>query len=183
MAARLRNGSPATDITVACPPGLTATVCEDRLDRAVTDRICNAQQHGHGPIEVTAEPDDGQIRVQVRDRGPGFPPGSLPHAFDRFTWADAARTTTGTGLGPAITAAIARSAGATTGQPTTPTAAPSYGSPSRPHRCDSSTPSRTSTLVRLFRFDGAGPELSAPGETRARHSSGIRPPTGSRGGS
>ncbi|WP_030177954.1 ATP-binding protein [Streptomyces sp. NRRL S-813] len=76
MAARLRNGSPSTIITVACPPGLTATVCEDRLDRAVTDLICNAQQHGHGPIEVTAEPDDGQIRVQVRDRGPGFPPGS-----------------------------------------------------------------------------------------------------------
>nr|WTB36395.1 HAMP domain-containing histidine kinase [Streptomyces sp. NBC_00830] len=110
-ATRLRNGTPDKTVTVHCPPGLAVTASEDRLDRAVTNLIHNAQQHGHGPIEVTARRDDDQIRIQVRDHGPGFPPDYLPHAFDRFTQADTARATTGTGLGLAITAAIARAAG------------------------------------------------------------------------
>ncbi|MEV6742323.1 ATP-binding protein [Streptomyces sp. NPDC051104] len=114
-ATRLRNGAPNTTVTIDCPTGLTAAVSADRLDRAVTNLIRNAQQHGHAPIEVTARHDDGQIRIEVRDHGPGFPPDFLPPAFDRFTQADAARTTTGTGLGLAITAAIARAAGGSHG--------------------------------------------------------------------
>ncbi|GGU84341.1 hypothetical protein GCM10010211_57860 [Streptomyces albospinus] len=121
VAARLRNGSPATAVTVGCPAELTAAVPHDRLERAVTNLIHNAQQHGRGPVEVTARPyekpahemaaHEGQVRVEVRDHGPGFPPDFLPHAFDRFTQADRSRATTGTGLGLAITAAIARAAG------------------------------------------------------------------------
>lgn len=115
-AARLRNGSPDKAITVDCPPGLTAALSEDRLDRAITNLIHNAQQHGHGPVEVTARPvDDDRVRIEVRDHGPGFPPDFLSHAFDRFTQADTARATSGTGLGLAITAAIARAADGTYG--------------------------------------------------------------------
>lgn len=78
----------------------------------MTNLIHNAQQHALGPVEVTARPPQGgQIRIQVRDHGPGFPPDFLPHAFDRFTQADRARATTGAGLGLAITAAIVRSCG------------------------------------------------------------------------
>ena len=115
VTARLRNGACDTAVTVDCPAGLTVTLPEDRLERAVTNLIHNAQQHGHGPIEVTARRDDGQIRIEVRDHGPGFPPGFLSRAFDRFTQADRARTTTGTGLGLAITAAIARAGGGSHG--------------------------------------------------------------------
>ncbi|MFJ9909509.1 sensor histidine kinase [Streptomyces sp. NPDC101152] len=110
VAARLRNGSPDKTITVDCPDGLTAAVPGDRLDRAVTNLIHNAQQHGRGPVEVTGRPGAKQIRIEVRDHGPGFPPDFLPHAFDRFTQADRSRATSGTGLGLAITAAIARAA-------------------------------------------------------------------------
>lgn len=67
--------------------------------------IHHAQQHGHGPIAGTTRPNNGQIRIEVRDHGPGFPPDCLPHSFDRFTQADRARTTMGTGLGLAITSA------------------------------------------------------------------------------
>ncbi|WUB33280.1 HAMP domain-containing histidine kinase [Streptomyces sp. NBC_00589] len=109
VAARLRNGATDRPVTVDCPDGLTAALPEDRLARAVTNLIHNAQQHGQGPIAVTARAHDRQIRIEVRDHGPGFPPDFLPHAFDRFTQADLARATTGTGLGLAITAAIARS--------------------------------------------------------------------------
>lgn len=111
---RLRNGAPASVVTVDCPVGLTVAIPEDRLERAVTNLIRNAQQHGHGPIDVTARR-DGQIRIEVRDHGQGFPPDFLPHAFDRFTQADRARATTGTGLGLAITAAIARAGGGSHG--------------------------------------------------------------------
>ncbi|MGW4822705.1 sensor histidine kinase [Streptomyces sp. NPDC004227] len=112
---RLYNGAPGTRITVDCPDGLAAAIPEDQLDRAVTNLIRNAQQHGRGPIAVTARRADGQIRLVVRDHGPGFPPDFLPHAFDRFAQADRARTTTGTGLGLAITAAIASAAGGSHG--------------------------------------------------------------------
>ncbi|GGJ70916.1 sensor histidine kinase [Streptomyces brasiliensis] len=110
VAARLRDGSPDKTVTVDCPAGLPVAAPEDRLDRAVTNLISNAQQHGQGPIEVTARREDDRIRIQVRDHGPGFPTDFLPHAFDRFTQADRARATIGTGLGLAITAAIARAA-------------------------------------------------------------------------
>ncbi|OLZ62891.1 hypothetical protein AV521_40490 [Streptomyces sp. IMTB 2501] len=111
VAARLRNGSPGKVITVDCPAGLTAAVPVDRLDRAVTNLIHNAQQHGRAPVEVTAHCDGERVRMEVRDHGPGFPPDFLLHAFDRFTQADRSRSTSGTGLGLAITAAIARAAG------------------------------------------------------------------------
>ncbi|MFD4605415.1 ATP-binding protein [Streptomyces sp. NPDC058464] len=55
-------------------------------------------------------PGRDQVRIEVRDHGPGFPPGFLPHALDRFTQADRSRATSGTGLGLAVTAAIARAA-------------------------------------------------------------------------
>jgi signal transduction histidine kinase len=47
--------------------------------------------------------------LSVADQGPGFPPDFLPHAFDRFSRAEASRTTPGSGLGLALVAAVAAS--------------------------------------------------------------------------
>ena len=46
--------------------------------------------------------------MQVADDGPGFPPELLPHAFERFTMGDGARTRAGggTGIGLAIVKAL-----------------------------------------------------------------------------
>ena len=48
--------------------------------------------------------------ISVSDSGPGFPPGFIDHAFERFRRADEARNREGggTGLGLAIVDAIAR---------------------------------------------------------------------------
>ncbi|MEU6557121.1 ATP-binding protein [Streptomyces sp. NPDC046915] len=50
-----------------------------------------------------------EITVEVRDRGPGLPPESLPHVFERFYKSEAARTRSeGSGLGTAIALENAR---------------------------------------------------------------------------
>jgi hypothetical protein len=53
-------------------------------------------------------PRPGVAEVEVSDRGPGFPPDFLPHAFERFQRAEASRgrDSGGTGLGLSIVRAI-----------------------------------------------------------------------------
>ena len=104
------NGRP---IAVRCPDDLVAHLDPAQLRRAIDNLIDNALGHGAGPIDITARADRGQVVLSVRDHGPGFPTDFLPHAFDRFTRADTARTGPGTGLGLAIVAAISRRHGGT----------------------------------------------------------------------
>jgi two-component system sensor histidine kinase MprB len=49
--------------------------------------------------------------VVVRDRGPGIAPEDLPHVFDRFYRAPAARGLPGSGLGLAIVAQVVKAEG------------------------------------------------------------------------
>ena len=51
------------------------------------------------------------IAFSVLDDGPGFPPGGLPRAFDRFYRGDPARSGEGSGLGLAIVRELARAHG------------------------------------------------------------------------
>jgi len=47
----------------------------------------------------------------VVDEGRGFPPDFLPHAFERFSRADEARSGDGTGLGLSIAHVVAQAHG------------------------------------------------------------------------
>ena len=90
-------------LNIDCPTGQYTRTDPGDLDRIISNLIDNATRHGAPPITIhvpRAIADDVEIRVQ--DHGPGFPPGFLPRAFDRFSRADTARTTGGTGLGLAI---------------------------------------------------------------------------------
>lgn len=113
-------GALATDraitIAVHTPSELDMTADPDRLRQAVDNLLDNATRHAPAGsvIDVTAsEPRPGRVTVEVADRGSGFPPDFLPHAFERFQRAEAARARDngGTGLGLSIVRAIARAHG------------------------------------------------------------------------
>jgi signal transduction histidine kinase len=90
-------------IEIDCPTGQLVRADPDDLDRIISNLIDNATQHGAPPITIQARQVNADgVEIHVGDHGPGFPPDFLPHALDRFTRADAARTTGGTGLGLAI---------------------------------------------------------------------------------
>jgi signal transduction histidine kinase len=86
-----------------------------RVDQALTNLIENAFRHGAGSITLRAEAYGERVRIHVADDGPGFPPGLIEHAFDRFTRGDPARSQGGTGLGLAIVDAIAKAHGGDVG--------------------------------------------------------------------
>ncbi len=94
--ARRRSGR---EITLTAEP-CTVAGRAAMLDRAVANLIDNAVKWSPpgGPIEVAV----AGGRVTVRDHGPGIDPADLPHVFDRFYRAPAARTMPGSGLGLAI---------------------------------------------------------------------------------
>src|SRR5215217_217953 len=86
-----------------------------RIEQALGNLVDNALRHGGRPVTLSAERADGALRLSVTDRGPGFPPELLDHAFERFTRGDAARSRGGAGLGLAIVDAIARAHGGSAG--------------------------------------------------------------------
>ena len=70
------------------------------IERAIANLVDNAIKYGgaDGAVEVLV---DGPV-LEVRDHGPGIDAADLPHVFDRFYRAPAARTAPGSGLGLAI---------------------------------------------------------------------------------
>jgi signal transduction histidine kinase len=95
--------------------GLTVRGDRLRLEQALSNLIENALRHGQGAVVVEAERRNGDVELHVRDEGGGIPTPFAPHAFDRFTRAEAGRTGTGAGLGLAIVLEVARAHGGTVG--------------------------------------------------------------------
>lgn len=85
-----------------------------RLESALGNLVANAFRHGAPPVRLDGVREGDRVVLRVTDAGPGFPPDFLPHAFDRFTRADEARTEPGAGLGLAIAAAVAQAHGGET---------------------------------------------------------------------
>jgi two-component system sensor histidine kinase MprB len=81
------------------------------LARAITNLVDNALKWGPSgtPVEISV----AKGAVGVRDHGPGIDPDDLPHVFDRFYRAAAARTLPGSGLGLAIVRQTAETHGGT----------------------------------------------------------------------
>jgi len=82
-----------------------------RLEQALTSLVDNALRHGAGAVRLSAQRENGAVAIHVTDEGAGFPDDFLPHAFERFSRADAARGRGGAGLGLAIVDTIATAHG------------------------------------------------------------------------
>jgi two-component system, OmpR family, sensor histidine kinase MtrB len=96
-------------VELVAPAGIVAGADRRRLDVIVANLVGNALRHGGPPVRVRVTADREQVWVEVTDGGPGLPEHVLPHVFDRFYKADAARTRTpGSGLGLAIALENAR---------------------------------------------------------------------------
>jgi signal transduction histidine kinase len=100
----------------AAPPRLTG----DRLavERVLQNLLDNAlsvlSSGGHVWLRAVGQQLPGRgagVSLSVTDDGPGFPPGTLEHVFERFYRADPARSGGGSGLGLAIVREMARAHG------------------------------------------------------------------------
>jgi len=97
--ARAHRRSPGMSFDLSVEPTVVVNVA-DRVGRAIGNVIDNARKWSadDGVIEVSLR--DGLL--VVRDHGPGFGESDIPHVFERFYRADAARRMSGSGLGLAI---------------------------------------------------------------------------------
>lgn len=106
-------------VEVDCPAGLGLAADPIRLRQVVDNLLDNALRYAPMGSVVTvmaAGVSDGggdRIEIEVCDRGPGFPPEFLPHAFERFQRADTARSRDdgGSGLGLSIVRALTEAHG------------------------------------------------------------------------
>jgi two-component system, OmpR family, sensor kinase len=82
----------------------------DQLRQVLGNLLRNAFVHTPEgtPIEVTLSRANGEVRLEIRDHGPGLPPGDPDALFERFwrTEGGRERGRGGAGLGLAIVAAI-----------------------------------------------------------------------------
>ncbi len=113
------------DVRAELPGDLDAARANpEKLQRVLFNLIQNAIRHTptDGSVVVRAEALGGAIEVEVADSGDGIAGEERPHVFEAFYrgGADAARTTTGAGLGLAVARAIVEAHGGRIWLPATP---------------------------------------------------------------
>jgi signal transduction histidine kinase len=113
--ARSRLAAAGVTSRVEVSPGTCARVDADRIRQAVDNLVGNALWFApRGTVIVLAARATGtDLDIEVRDDGPGFAAGFLPHAFERFARPDSGRSRGdgGAGLGLAIVQAVAAAHG------------------------------------------------------------------------
>lgn len=102
-----RLHTPEIDMTVLVDPeSLAADGDPERVHQVVANLLENAVRHSPrgGAITVAAHRDNGSVRIEVIDEGPGIPEADEARVFERFYRSDSARAAQdgGAGLGLAI---------------------------------------------------------------------------------
>lgn len=90
-------------------PGVPLVECDAVLiERVLANLLENAGKYtpGRTPVEILVHAADEQLRVSVRDHGPGVAAGQEEQIFEKFTRGNAESSTPGVGLGLAICRAI-----------------------------------------------------------------------------
>jgi two-component system sensor histidine kinase CpxA len=103
----LRREDPAQQVRLEAGDGLRVRAPAALLERAVANLVRNALRYAGGgaePVSVEAEALAGEVRIRVRDRGPGVPAAALPRLGEPFFRPEVSRDrdSGGSGLGLAI---------------------------------------------------------------------------------
>jgi two-component system OmpR family sensor kinase len=102
--------APDRDIALRTSGSAVVLGDADQLRQVLANLVRNALVHTPpgSAIEVAAVRTDGEVRLTVRDHGPGLPEGEAASLFERFWRAEAGRQRgpAGAGLGLAIVSAI-----------------------------------------------------------------------------
>ena len=105
-----RATAPERDISSQVDGEATVLGDAHQLRQVLANLMRNALVHTPAgtPIDVTAARDDGEVRLEVRDHGPGLPTDNPGELFERFWRSEGGRKQGrgGAGLGLAIVAAI-----------------------------------------------------------------------------
>ena len=107
----LRPFFEGADVTLATDLGAAPVVGDPaRLAQVVTNLLTNALKFSRSGEEVVVATGlTGTLAwLEVRDHGIGISPAELPHVFERFWRSDAARRTSGSGIGLAVVAGLVR---------------------------------------------------------------------------
>jgi signal transduction histidine kinase len=89
------------DVRISIPEA-PVDVYGDRsaIEHVLANLLDNAVKYSpRGDIELAVEASPGEVRVAIRDHGPGIPPDVLPEAFDRYRRADGPGDGGSVGLG------------------------------------------------------------------------------------
>jgi len=99
-------------VTLVCPTAVPLPCKPLAIKRALSNLIDNAVRYG-GNADVTLIDDVREIRIVIRDNGPGVPEGEIEKVFDPFFRLEESRSrdTGGTGLGLTISRTIVRAHG------------------------------------------------------------------------
>jgi signal transduction histidine kinase len=93
-------------IEVDAAPALVVRADSVRLHQVLGNLVANAVRHSPsgGTVSLLGAADDGRVRIEIADEGPGIPSADAERVFERFYRADQARSATegGSGLGLAI---------------------------------------------------------------------------------
>lgn len=94
----------------------------ERIAQVLNNLVSNALRHtpAGGQIRLWAKATANAVILHVEDTGEGITPEHLPHIFERFYRADAARTQSESGLGLAIARSLVQAHGGTISATSTP---------------------------------------------------------------
>lgn len=100
-------------VRVECDSPAVAAIDRSRLDQVLMNLISNAARYApRNPVVVRCRADEGELAIEVEDRGPGIPPEHHERIFGRFERAAAdGSAQAGLGLGLYISREIARAHG------------------------------------------------------------------------
>lgn len=104
---RTRAREQRRSVTVETGEPVSLRADAPRVEQALSNLVENALRHGAGAVTLRSQHLDGSVELHVLDEGPGVPAEFIPHAFERFSQLDRARSGPGAGLGLAIVGLIA----------------------------------------------------------------------------